>query len=48
MQSPVWRGIGTQKPSSFVHTPLSDEKAADFSSGEQGIVKGVKENIKQI
>jgi len=44
MQSPVWRGIRTHKPSSFAHTPRSDEKIVDCISGEQGIKKGVKEN----
>lgn len=43
MQSPVWRGIGTQKPSSFVHNQLSDNRDVDCTSGEQGIGKGGKE-----
>lgn len=43
MQSPVWRGIGTQEPSSFVHNQLSDKKDVNCTSGEQGIGKGGKE-----
>lgn len=43
MQSPVWRGIGTQQPSSFVHNQLSDKKAVDCTSGEQDIGKGGQE-----
>lgn len=43
MQSPVWRGVGTQEPSSFVHNQLSDKKDVDCTSGDQGIGKGGKE-----
>lgn len=42
MQSPIWRGIGTQKPSSFVDNQLSDKKDVNCTSGEQGIGRGGK------
>lgn len=45
MQSPVWRGIRMQEPSSFVHNQLSDKRDVDCTTGEKGSRKGGKETM---